>query len=310
MNQDLGTIRADYNLNENNRFFARYTRQQGNSLTTVPAFGRAIYTGSQVEEGNQNSLSADYTKVIRANLLFEMRFGWTMIEWFRNAVDGDSQPSAEAGIPGLNDACADCGGLAGFSISGPVGAFGFGNSYHAHSVDNYGSYNFVPIVTWATGSHNFKFGSDLNLTWRDRLDTASQGISVASVTSWPTDFHRVLLRVQVLPVPVYRPPRFSWGFQVDSLATFTQGTYRLATQNRFAVYAQDTWRVTRKLTLNLGLRWDFIGYPTSPDPGGIANLNFDNVYTIISNYGDTTATANVKNNFGKLRTESRNRLPT
>ena len=300
VNQDLGTIRADYNLNENNRFFARFTRQQGNSLTTVPAFGRAIFTGSQVEEGNQNSLSADYTKVIRTNLLFEMRFGWTMIEWFRNAVDGDSKPSAEAGIPGLNDACADCGGLAGFSISGPVGAFGFGNSYHAHSVDNYGSYNFVPIVTWATGSHNFKFGSDLNLTWRDRLDTASQGNFGGVGNIVANGFPQGITASPSAPGSGLSTATFLLGLP----GGFTRNIYArnlpLAKQNRFAVYAQDTWRVTRKLTLNLGLRWDFIGYPTSPDPVGIANLNFDNVYTIISNYGDTTATANVKNNFGNF----------
>ena len=51
----------------------------------------------------------------------------------------------------------------------------------------------------------------------------------------------------------------------------------LAKQNLDALYIQDTWQATHKLTLILGLRWDYIGYPTSPTPGGIANFNFESL---------------------------------
>src|SRR5207237_912223 len=56
IDQNLGTIRADYVINNASRFFARYTRQQGNSVLNVPAYGSLDYPGSNVAEGNHNSL--------------------------------------------------------------------------------------------------------------------------------------------------------------------------------------------------------------------------------------------------------------
>ena len=53
-----------------------------------------------------------------------------------------------------------------------------------------------------------------------------------------------------------------------------------------------------QLTWTLGLRWDYIGYPTSPQQGGIANFNFTNTDTIISNFGNSSSTANVNQNYG------------
>ena len=71
----------------------------------------------------------------------------------------------------------------------------------------------------------------------------------------------------------------------------------LAHSTHTDLFAQDTWHVSPKLTLVLGLRWDYLGYPTSPLKGGIANFNFANTDSIISNYGNTSATADVLNNY-------------
>ena len=71
----------------------------------------------------------------------------------------------------------------------------------------------------------------------------------------------------------------------------------LAHNTNNAFYVQDTWHATPKLTLTLGLRYDYIGYPTSPQKGGIANFNFTNSDTIISNFGNSSATANVDQNY-------------
>ncbi len=136
-----------------------------------PQFGR---TGLW-PHGTNNSLSFDYNRVIRPNLLFEGRFGWLQREWKQDAIDQDSATTTSIGVPGVNDACESCGGLTGFRIGGPVGAFDIGNNDHAHQVDNYGGYNYVGIVTWTKGGHSIKFGADINSTWRDRRDTSSQG---------------------------------------------------------------------------------------------------------------------------------------
>jgi len=299
INQDLGTIRADYVVNDANRLFVRFTRSGQDQTSSVPAYGAAVWPNGFVAAGTNNSLSFDYNRVIRPNLLFEGRFGWLQREWKQDAIDQDSATTTTIGVPGVNDACASCGGLTGFRIGGPVGAFDVGNNDHAHQVDNYGGYNYVGIVTWTKGGHSMKFGADINFTWRDRRDTSSQG-NIGCFNSGLCDGNGFAQSLTGSPTVAGSGLSMA-SFLLGRASTFSRVIYArdlpLAKQNRQAYYFQDTWRVTRKLTLNLGLRYDFIGYPTSPQPGGIANFNFKNAYTIISDYGDTSSTANVENNY-------------
>lgn len=300
LNQDLGTIRADYVINDSSRLFTRYTRQQGTSTSNVPAFGVMNFPGSNASIGDNNSLVANYTRLMGSNLVLEGRFGWTQNEWSQNALDQASKTSEQFGIPGLNNACTSCGGLAGFIIGGPVGGFSYGNNDHSHQVDNYGGYNFVGVATWTHGSHSFKFGTDTLLAWRDRRDTSSQGDFGCANTGVcnGNGFSQ-----QVTGSPLAPGSGLSMAtYLLGDVTSFGRVIYArnlpLAHNTRTAFFAQDTWRVTPKLTLTLGLRWDYLGYPTSPQKGGIANFNFSNAYSIISNYGDTSATANVDQNYG------------
>lgn len=299
IDQNLGTIRADYVINDNSRFFSRYTRQQGNSFLNVPSYGALQYPGSNVAEGNNNSLVANYTRAVGSNLVFEGRFGWTLNEWKQDAFDQESKTSEQFGIPGLNSACNSCGGLAGFIIGGPVGGFSFGNNDHSHQVDNFGNYNYVGIATLTHGAHSFKFGTDTLLTWRDRRDTSSQGDFGCANTGVCSGngFSQQITGSPAVPGSGLSVATFLLG-QVSAFGRVIYARNLPEAHNtRQAFFAQDTWKVTSKLTLTLGLRWDYNGYPTSPKKGGIANFNYSNSNTIISNFGDSTATANVDQNY-------------
>jgi hypothetical protein len=300
INQDLGGIRIDYVLSQATRIFGRYTRQQGNVSSEVPAFGKLQYPESAIQNGNQNSAVANVTHVINPNLVVEGRFGWTYNIWSQNALDANKNTSQDYGIPNLNNACTQCGGIAGFQIGGPVGAFNFGNGAHSHQVDNYGKYNFVEIGTWTKGAHTLKFGNDLLFAWRDRRDTSSQG-------DFGCDNGGVCGGNGFNQTITGSPNAAGSGL---SIATFLLGDVSdfgrviyargvpQAHNTDNALFVQDTWHASPKLTFTLGLRWDYIGYPTSPQKGGIANFNFTNTNTIISNYGNSSSTANVNQNYG------------
>jgi Carboxypeptidase regulatory-like domain/TonB dependent receptor len=298
LTQNAFTFRGDYTFNPTTQIFSRFTRQAGNQSSVVPAYGELVFPGSALSTGNQNSAVGNITHAFSPSLVVEGRFGWTLNEWKSDAPDQATPSSENFGIPGLNSACPDCGGLAGFQIGGPVGAFQFGNNTHAHQVDNYGNYNFVGIVTWTHRSHSFKFGSDTELAWRDRRDTSSQG-EFGCANTGVCDGNGFSQNITGA-AGVTDSGLGIASFLLGDASSFGRVIYAtklpLAHNTHYAFYGQDTWRVTPKLTLNLGLRWDYLGYPTSPQKGGIANFDFSNTNTLISDFGNTSSTANVEQN--------------
>ena len=299
INQDIGAIRIDYDLSNSTRIFGRYTRQNGSQSSTVPAYGVMIFPGSNIQTGNQNSAVLNVTHVFSPNLVLEGRFGWVYNLYSTNALDQSSKTSQDFGIPNLNNACTSCGGLAGFQIGGPVGGFSFGNQDHTHTVDNYGKYNYVGITTWTHGQHTFKFGADVLLAWRDRRDTSSQGDfgCANGGVCGGNGFSQTITASADDPGSGLSMATFLLGDVSNFGRVIYANNLPLAHNTDNAFYAQDTWHITPKLTATLGLRYDYIGYPTSPQKGGIANFDFTNTDTIISNFGNVNATAEVDQNY-------------
>ncbi len=299
VNQDLGTARIDYTLSEATRIFGRYTRQQANQSALVPAYGQMIFPGSNVQIGNQNSAVANVTHVVTPSFVLEGRFGWSYNIYSSNEIDQSAHTSQDFGIPNLNSACGSCGGLAGFQIGGPVGAFSFGNSTHAHQVDNHGKYNFVGIGTLTRGQHTIKIGGDVLLAWRDRRDTSSQGEfgCVNGGVCGGNGFSQTITASADNPTSGLSMASFLLGDASNFGRVVYANNLPEAHNTDNAFYVQDTWHATPRLTVTLGLRYDFIGYPTSPQKGGIANFDFTNTNTIISNFGKSSATANVDQNY-------------
>ncbi len=305
-NEDLGTVRGDYVINDSNRAFVRFTRRKASSQTLYPQYGALVgpgtcfstCAGAVISNGTNNSLAANYTRVVTPSLVLEGRFGWAQNIFPENPPDFGTASSQNFGIPNLNN-CPECGGLAGFNIGGPVGAFAFGNNDHSHQVDNLGSYDFVGMATWTHGAHAFKFGTDTLLGWRDRRDTSSQGdfgcnnSGICQSNGFPQSISG--------SASVAGSGLSEATFLLGDVGNFGRVVYAnglpLAHNTTEGLFAQDTWRVTPKLTLTLGLRWDYIGHATSPQKGGIANFNFSNTNTIISNFGNSSSTANENQNY-------------
>jgi hypothetical protein len=61
---------------------------------------------------------------------------------------------------------------------------------------------------------------------------------------------------------------------VDSTTNSAPDVYRAFRANEFAAYVQNDWKATNRLTLNLGLRWEYFGPPHNAEPGFDSNVYF------------------------------------
>ena len=158
-------------------------------------------------------------------------------------------------------------------------------------------FQFVNNWTKMKGNHQIKFGADIRYAMNLRIP--SDNNRTANTTSVPK-LHRTAA------MAAWTLRSFLLG-QVTSFARYVNnpdhpGANNAAErQKRWFFYGQDTWRVTSKLTLNYGLRWE-IYFPETVNAkgnGGFANI-IDNGGTgaiRVAGFGKIGLNGNVDNTY-------------
>jgi hypothetical protein len=217
----------------------------------LPGFNTVVPTRVQV-------VSLSYTHVISPRLLAEFRGGWNRFAETFAAQDVKTNPASL----GLNTTNSDFTsldyGLPVISVGNPNGfspdlsfaGLGANKSNPRGRVDS--NLQYLNNFSYNRGNHNWKFGYEFRRT---------------SVNQYFDLNHRGKLSfsdTKVIP-PVGQPivttglENFLLG-NVTGGGSQTQGDSRRNTyQNNHAFYLQDNFRLSHKLTLNYGLRWDYYG---------------------------------------------------
>ena len=129
------------------------------------------------------------------------------------------------------------------------------------------SLNLLPSVTWIKGNHSMRGGIDVRL-WQNTYPVLGGGVTLWTNAFWTTQTanhaHDVLSDGNDFASFLTGVPTYA-GNQI------WPQTYQ--SEHYFAPFFQDDWKVTRKLTLNLGLRWDVIPGETERHDQG--NGDFD-----------------------------------
>ena len=120
------------------------------------------------------------------------------------------------------------------------------NNFSPRYTNTYG-YQPVNTFSYVTGRHSFKFGQDFNFL---RAKNFFPGFFAGGYT-FPS--YAAFLANQ--------PSQYSQGFS----AAGTEPPVSHPNVNEWAFFIQDNWRVTDRLTMNIGIRYDRFGYKQPPD---------------------------------------------
>jgi hypothetical protein len=246
-NLDNYDFRVDHRFSETQTFFARYSHRYTQAVP-LKAFSEelTIAEGRIIEENRARNFVAEYTHTLSPTTVLTGRIGFARTLFVFSNQGLGFKPS-QLGLPASIDAVVDRQMFPAVGVSGMTSLGG-----NDHRFNAFMSYPFIGTLTRTSGNHNWKYGGEVRLirvnVWEAR--NAGQFNFSAGMTQGPN--------------PNTASSSAGLGFASFLLGTgstgnvLIQGWKNVAAQSfYYAGYAQDDWRVTRKLTLNLGVRYDY-----------------------------------------------------
>lgn len=278
-NDNSFNIRSDKIVTQKNNMFVRVSR--GHNVTSLPGSlpspaNSAIPLGPYVGSDNtQSADSADFdlvtwggvlsdTHVFRSNLVNEFRIGFSRFDLHALPKNMQFNSAAAIGIAGINDAVPPySGGLIGVR---PTGYMNLGNITPIPSISQNTNYQLSENVTHIVGRHSLKYGFQVirrHLNFFESQDPARGFFNFDSTFTGQPNVANTGNSIGSLLL----------GYPARITRTTLLGPFGLRAWE-YSWYLQDDFKVSRRLTLNLGLRYEL--YPPLTEAAGrIANFNFD-----------------------------------
>jgi hypothetical protein len=232
-NQDenLGTGKLDYQINDKHSFFARYTLAQLNQHSTYDGknpLGIANYGIDDLDYG----LALGHTWLLSTNLVSSLRVGI-------NRTNIAKVPDIYKSFKEFGSNTSELGGkMIALTVNG---AFTLGGGGAAPGESHNGPlWSVQEDLNWVKGAHQIGFGGSI---YHQKLNYWSAGgVNATGLATFDGS---------VSGSPLV-------DFMLGRMVTYSQGTLYGFYSRQFyrALYIQDTWKIHPRLTLNYGVRWE------------------------------------------------------
>ncbi len=220
--QDTFLGKFDFNINEKNQVWVRFNQQNftGTNLENSGTLSAQEHTGNS--NVRTSALTTNWTYSFTPNYINELRFQYSRDREPGLANTDQPEVAVTANAGGIND-----------------GTFNFGRNNFSPRETTINRYQIIDNQTYLAGNHAIKYGADLLF---DRIFNFFPGLFSGSYTF-----------TSYAALAANTPSRYRQSF---AGAGTTGGTTK-PNNSEYGFFVQDDWRVTPKLTLNLGLRYDY-----------------------------------------------------
>jgi hypothetical protein len=253
--RDIGTFRLDHDFSENNHVYGVYnTSAQSGALNPVEgASSEYIGLGLTQFDRRNHTISLSYTHAFSTSLINEVRGGLN-----REKLYFHSNTTLEGFLSSIGFSAGDIAAYG--AVVGPqeLSTFGhpainFQNRFTTFSNGNRNTtrnenenlVTFGDTLTWIKGKHAFRLGGDL--------------VRNGAVDDFATNRNNVRGLITYQGAGTNPFTAFLLGLPATSVAAVVQPRPSMDVHNwEHGYFIQDTWKLSSKLTLNLGLRYELV----------------------------------------------------
>jgi hypothetical protein len=242
--EQVQTVRIDYNGDANNTAWFRFQADTGVQAQYTDAINPLF---NSISSQPQYSFGAGYTHVFSQNLVNYFNPGFT---WYESLFAPSNYPETLAAFPivlqgqGANAPFSNIGGQDNTWVQGRRATRFFIND----------------DLAWSRGAHELRFGTNARILRLNDYDFGEGNVPAVTYTTLP---------------------QFVYGVASTALETFPVSQNQPFNFLNLDFYVQDTWKVTPKLTWNIGIRDSFNSNPANPHAqvarlsGSFASINHD-----------------------------------
>ena len=253
---DSYTTRVDWQVGSNDSVFVRYSN--GDRFRYLPGIFGGILDGTSSSANGRlfmkgQSAAVGWNRTLTVRMVNEFRLGWGRNDSFAAQDPFGLNTLAEFGFKGVADLPGETGGISGIDTSARGGTQTIGGQ---SGFSRIGSPDFLPkyqktnqfqwtdTVSLALGAHQFKFGAEVRAPMRNIYQDIP---AVRGQMTFDGNRTNIGLGDFLLGYPQQQ--------QLTNLAIVDQ---RL---KMYSGFGQDDWKITPRLTANLGLRYDYATWP-------------------------------------------------
>jgi hypothetical protein len=250
LSEDQFIFRYDYNISNKDTFSAFYILDDQPQTFPFEVL-KGASTGGDVPVGSgftnsqrYQTASLSWTRTIRPTLLNELRFSTNRSATF-DAVPTDTTPPSALGFTTVHP--DDPNGAAPPLVS-VSGAFSLGPSPQGPTKDHDVTFQYQDTLSWTRGKHALKFGADIRFAESNfHYDFYNNGSF--DFGSYYTNTGSALAD-------------FVGGF-TDNYYQFSSAAYGIRSHQLY-FFGQDAWKITKNLSLDYGLRYEYDSPQTDP----------------------------------------------
>ena len=268
------SIKLDHSLSSTVKL-SGYFSQTATRSPNANGYVDLPFNSSAEQDDLSRTIRVNYDQTLAPTLLLHVGAGylWTYNPTVFPAYDPSAAPPAGIGLIGFQgNIFPNISGLNDATQGGTNIGLGAGGGFPRLLWEEKPTGN--ASLTWVKNNHTFKLGLDLTL---DGFVHRSPGYSNGNIafgadtTGLPAE--------NVAPIATGRSSTTGFGYASFLLGQVTSenvsGTWAARIGNRaIGMYLQDTWKVTRKLTLDYGLRYDYQTY-LKETYGRLINVSLD-----------------------------------